>query len=267
MSELFQPQRPEVGPGCLSELELDRLLADDPDSGLRRRLAACAHCQERLAVLAAERRARMTPDHVAGQAAAILARLAQPADLPVRRRVVRRWVLGAPVAALAAAAVLLVLLWPRRSADGPVTELVRIKGSPTLEVVLAAPGPQRVLVDGEALPAGATLSFRAECPLGCSVALFAVGAHGIEPIADVLPPPWRLSGRAPELLPVSVTLDQPPGDDLVVGFLCREPHDLALLLAALERTYGATHDLRARPPSVPGCETRSHLVRQSAPTP
>jgi hypothetical protein len=131
-------------------------------------------------------------------------------------------------------------------------------------VVLAAPGPQRLLADGEAVPAGATLSFRAACPQGCQVALFAVGEGRVDALADATPAPWSVAGGGEaQLLPVSATLDGPPGEDLVVGFLCEKAPGLEALRAAVQASYGSTRNLRAPAPSLPGCETRTHLVRRS----
>jgi len=247
----------DIGPTCLSELELDRLLAGDPAPSLRGRLAACDHCRKRLAALERERDERMTPDHVGRQADAIFAALSAT---PGRagRRPGRGWRVAAPVGVLAAAAAV-ALVWSRQppspSSDGG-GDTIRLRGGVRFEVVLAAPGPPRVLTDDDAVPAGATLSFRAGCPGGCSVALFAVGAGGATPLADASPPPWRIAGAAPELLPVSATLDDAPGDDRLVAFLCREPRDLAALGAAAA----------APMPHVPGCEIRTQRVRRSGAT-
>jgi len=246
---------------CVSELELDRLLAGDDAPALRRRVDACEHCRRRLAELTAARDAHMMPAHVAGQAAGIVAGLAAERPRVVQRRGWRRWAIAAPLPVLAMAA-LFALVCTRR--DGPGSDVIRIKGGTGLEVVLAEPGPQRVLADGEAVPAGATLSFRAACPKGCTVSLFAVGAGGVTPLADVAPPQWRIAGPAPELLPVSATIDDGPGDDLVVAFFCAGSPEIAELRAALDAIYGAAPgaDLRAaKLPTWPGCETHAHLLR------
>jgi len=251
--------------GCMSELELDRLLAGDDEPALRQRLDACDHCRRRLAELEVARDARMTPDHVARQAADILTRLAA-VQRPIPVPWWRRWFVAAPMAVVAAAG-LVVLFWARRSPDArsSAPDVIRVKGNLRLEVLLAEPGPPRLLAVGDPVPSGATLSFRAACPRGCSVALFAVGADGVESIADRAPPPWRVVGIAE--LPVSVTVDRerpaPPGrqDDLIVGVFCDEPQDLSALHAAVEAAYGPAAGSQAAPPLVGGgCEMRSHRV-------
>ena len=229
--------------GCLSELELDRLLADDPAPELRARLAACEHCQTRLTALTVEQRAQMTPEHVARQTDAILARMVAPQ--PARRW--PRWATMTAASALAAAAAL-VLLWPRVSPDA-TGGAIRIKGGQRFDVVLAGPDP-RILADGEAVPVGATLSFRAACPGGCAVALFAVTADGIDVLADAVPPPWPVD--EPALLPVSAVVDGTAGDDTIVALLCTSPPSIDTMLAAL----------RGGQPSVPGCDLRRHHLRR-----
>jgi hypothetical protein len=247
--------------GCLSELELDCLLAGDDDPVLRRRLDACAHCQRRLAELEASRDAAMTPRHVSAQAAAILAGLgaAHAAPAPARwwsRR--RTWLVGAPALSLAAAALVLVLvLWPRRGGDTTIAgdDEIRVKGGARLEVVLVEPEPPRAVADGEPVPPGATLSFRAVCPGGCAVALFAVGADGVTALADEVPPPWTIEAGAPVQLPVSVTVDHTDGEDRVLALFCVRPPDIATLRAALAQDSES---------SIAGCEARSHVVRRGS---
>ena len=250
--------RPTSECACLSELELDRLLAGDSDPGLKQRLEGCEHCRERLASALAQRQAWMPPEHVDQQVSAIAARLTSP---PARRRR-QSWAIGIPLGVAAAAALLLVA-WPRGRAAAPIGDRVRIRGGIGFDVVLAAPGPSRMLAEGEAVPAGATLSFRARCVQGCSVALFAVGASGIEALAAEAPPPWSIDAADPALLPVSVTVGGESGDDLVVAFLCSAPPDLGALGSAATAAYGAPPDLAAPAPSIAGCETRTHRIRKS----
>jgi len=250
---------------CVSELELDRLLAGDDEPALRRRVEACEHCRQRLAALEAARAAWMTPDHVARQAASIVTRLAAAAP-PVTPPWWQRWFVGAPLALVAVAGVL-ALFWSRRPGvgEGPPVDQVRIKGSLRLDVVLADPAPRRLLSDGDAVPPGATLSFRAACATGCSVALFARSAAGLEPITDRVPPPWRVAGTAD--LPVSVTVDAEPGDgpdDVIVAVFCAEPRDLAALRTELETAYPES---RPTPAAIAGCEVRAHRVRRGGSPP
>jgi hypothetical protein len=245
---------------CLGELQLDRLLAGDDDPALRRRLAACAHCQGRLAELQASRDAHMTPAHVSAQAGAIFARLGPAAVAPAPSRTRwRAWLVGAPVLALvAAAAVAVLVLWSRPSEDerrGAGDE-IRVKGGARLEVVLVDPAPSRVLSDGDPAPAGATLSFRAACPGGCWVALFAAGDGGVAALADQAPPPWTVAPGGPVQLPVSVTVDDTAGDDRVVAFFCVRPPDVVALRGALEQ---------AQTPVVAGCEVRSQRIARRGP--
>jgi hypothetical protein len=178
---------------------------------------------------------------------------AAPAPVPWWTRW-RRWLVGAPALALVAAVAVLVL-WPRRAVDSTVAggDEIRVKGGVRLEVVQVVPEPPRVVADGEAVPAGATLSFRAACPGPCAVALFAVGSDGVTALADEVSPPWTIEAGAPVQIPVSVTVDDTVGEDRVIAFFCVRPPDMAALRAALEQ---------AKEPSIAGCEVRSHVVRR-----
>jgi hypothetical protein len=235
--------------GCLDGLELDVLLAGSDELELKRRLAACVHCQRRLADLEANRAATMTPAHVAAQAAAILARL-RPARS--RWRLAVRF--SAPVLALAAV-VVMVVMWPQRhpGAAGParVAEAIRWKGADRFEVLQVRPGPSRVVVDGEQVAAGATLSFRAACARGCSVTMFAVGDDGASVLDDQVAPPWAVAPGELTQLPVSVEIDDSAGGDRVVAFLCSRVVATAALRAALARPA---------PAEVDGCEVHQHRV-------
>lgn len=241
---------------CLDVLELDLLLAGSDDRELRRRLTVCADCQRRLANLEARRVAAMTPAHVAAQVGAILARLAL-ADAP--RRSPARW--AAPATALAAAlAVCATWLRPPDDTAAASSPGIRWKGGDRFDVLQVSPGPERVVADSDPVPPRATLSFRAACPRGCSVTLFVVGGaeDGAHPevrvLSDRTPPPWQVAPGVLAQIPVSVEVDDAPGDDRIVAFFCTEPIDIATLRAALARSA---------PPAISACEVHTHHVPQA----
>lgn len=236
---------------CLDGLELDLLLAGSDDRELRRRLTSCADCQHRLANLEASRVAAMTPEHVAAQVGAILAQLGLAGSPP-------RWT--APAAALAAALAVCVT-WLRRPDDTAATSApeIRWKGGDRFDVLQVSPGPERVVADGDPVPPSATLSFRAGCPRGCSVTLFAIGAndeanHEVRVLSDRTPPPWQVAPGVLAQLPVSVDVDDAPGAARIVAVFCAEPIDTATLRAALARSA---------PAEIPACEVHAHHVPQA----
>lgn len=245
---------------CLDVLELDLLLAGSDDRGLRRRLTVCTDCQRRLANLEACRVAAMTPAHVAAQAGAILARLAL-AQAP--RRSPARW--AAPAAALAAAlAVCATWLRPPDDTVAAASPEIRWKGGDRFDVLQVSPGPERVVADGDPVPPSATLSFRAACPRGCSVTLFIIGGaedeahHEVRVLRDRTPPPWQVAPGVFAQLPVSVDVDDTPGDDRIVALFCAEPIDTATLRAALARSA---------PSAISACEIHTHHVPQAGSEP
>lgn len=235
---------------CLDVLEYDLLLAGAGDGDLERRLRACMECQRRLADLEASRIAIMTPPHVAAQAAAIIARLHLARS---RRRSLVRF--AAPAVALAAAVLVSVVWLGRLDRSIPLlSDEIQWKGGARFDVLQVAPGPPRVLVDGEPVAAGATLSFRAACPSGCSATLFVVAADGVAHVlSDRVAPPWPVAPGAVTQLPVSVDVDEAPGDDRVVAFLCEGVVGTAALRAALAGSAA---------PEVSGCEVHEHRVVQ-----
>lgn len=208
-------------PGCPSDFTLDRLHAGELPPGLAQattqHVAGCAGCQARMA----ERRAGFEAlDGV--DARVMLGRirggLDRPAPLPERLwSLLRR--LSVPLAGVAAAALVLLLVRPGQQPEVPGT---RLKGSSTLHVFRLRADHAEEMLSGEPFAPGDRLRFTVDLSSEGYVKVLGVEASG------ALYTAWPLdsgvqtrlaAGRGIEL-PGAVALDAQPGRETLYLVHC-----------------------------------------------
>jgi hypothetical protein len=209
------------GPGCPSDLTLDRLHAGELSPELAQsttqHVAGCAGCQTRMA----ERRAGFDAiDSVDSRVmlGRIRSGLEKPASLPERLRgLLRRLMI--PLTAVAAAALVLLLVRPGEETVEPGT---RIKGSAALHVFRLRGDHAEEVLTGEPFAPGDRLRFTVDLSSEGYVKVVGVEASG------ALYTAWPLdsgvqtrmaAGRGIEL-PGAVELDAKPGQETLYLVHC-----------------------------------------------
>ncbi|QSQ26108.1 zf-HC2 domain-containing protein [Pyxidicoccus parkwayensis] len=203
------------GPGCPSDLSLDRLhageLAKEAAQQIEQHLAGCADCTARMS----ERRAGF--DAVDGvDPRAMLARIRTGLDQPppLHRRLLRYF---APLAVAATAAVVFVLVRPEVETPG-----TRMKGSPALHVFRLAGDHAEEMVSGGAFTPGDRIRFAVDLPQEGQVMVLGVESSGALYTAWPREPEQRThlsAGNAIEL-PGAVSLDAQPGRETLYLVHC-----------------------------------------------
>lgn len=216
---------------CLSDLRLDRLLAEDlsseDESSARAHLRACPVCRKRLDVLEGEHRAF--------------------AEAPPPRKVVslnvarhRRWVAPGVLASVVAAAAAALLVY-RSGVESPGT--TRIKGSAISVSAYVRRGEHvGVLQAGGVAYPGDRLRFRYTADAPGYLALVSVdGAGAVSIYHPARAEPFRVNAGHDRLLDNAIELDDTLGEETVYAILCSVPVDPAELAARVERDRGATN--------------------------
>ncbi|XYH98600.1 DUF4384 domain-containing protein [Sorangium sp. So ce1128] len=237
--------------GCLSDLVLDRLLAEELDADASRsgkeHLAGCPRCQGRFDELERER-ARF--------------RLARP---PFPRRAARerrpsRWALWRPWAfpavALGAAAALVLLLGPLGEPGAPPDE-TQIKGSIRLGFYVKRGDAVDRGRSGDVLHPGDAVRFTYTSRAPGHLAV--VSRDGGGNVSVYHPDAAFAAPVAPgedEPLPDSIVLDDVLGTEAIYAVLCREPRPVAGIVEQLRRDG----DLRV----VRGCAVDKLVVEKTA---
>jgi hypothetical protein len=187
---------------CPSDLELESLVR----SPSRRfaHTALCPRCAARLAELS-RLGEEFERDVFPTTVEAVIARSA-------RRGVPRRLVWLAPLAAMAAAAVVVLVRWP----TNPPDRYVGVKGPPLVMVAYAsAPDGAHALSDGEIVPAGAGLRFEVRPARSCRLWIVSADARGqvsrIFPAAG--PDGVAVAAGGPVVLKGGAVLDGQPGPE------------------------------------------------------
>lgn len=239
----LDPPRPE---GCLSDLTLDRMLADElPRTGPEgSHLAGCETCRSRLAFLQAEH-ARLASDPC----------LAAPARRQVEQRRRLVWARRVGAAALAlAASVLVVVLVPRPNGPGE-----RTKGPATLGLFArGTDGKVQHIDPGATLHPGDQVRFEVSSSGGHAAVL---GADAAGTVSLYVAPRKVPGGR--QLLDVAIELDSTLGPEQFVAFVCREPRTGPELQAQVRTALAAVQgDPRRLQPSLPGCTAALFLVEK-----
>ena len=209
------------GPGCPSDLTLDRLhageLAPELAQSTTQHVAGCAACHARMA----ERRAGF--DALDGvDARVMLGRIRTGLEKPASFRE-RLWAmlrrLSVPLSAVAAAAVVLLLVLTGQESDGPGT---RLKGSSTLHVFRLRGDHAEEVLSGDPFAPGDRLRFTVDLSSEGYVNVVGVEASG------ALYTAWPLdsgvqtrmaAGRGIELSG-AVALDAKPGRETLYLVHC-----------------------------------------------
>ena len=192
---------------CPSELQLERYLLDPEGSQLEPHVAACARCTERVASMRRigdEFRREVFP----GTVEAVL-------DRTVRRRPARWLLLGAPLAAAAAAVAFLVAR--------PPADYVGTKGGALgLTVIVEDARGVRAAGDGEAVDARARVRFEVKPARACR--LWVVSLDGAGDVSRLYPPsgdPVDVATAA--TLPGGAVLDGRGGPERVFALCATAP--------------------------------------------
>jgi hypothetical protein len=246
------------GDGCLSDLVLDRLLANEladvPEGQLaREHLAGCESCALRHATLRTE--AAQFP-----QAVDIVAAASATAGATAPKRT-RRWGVGA--AAIAATAAAAIVILPRRQADDRAPG-VRSKGGLSLSVVARhRDGEIEQLLPGANVVAGDELRFQVSTEEAGFVGI--VGVDATRTATPYFPTSGQLAplpvGRD-QLLDGAIALDG-HGDERFVVVACAKRLSIeAIAEAARVTTSLPGNTPRQLPPLAVACRQDSFLVHK-----
>jgi len=247
-----------VGPECVSELLLDRLVAGElaaPERGaVLRHLAGCPNCADR------QRRREQEAQSFAATAPPL--RRAQPVAAapviplnvaPSRRR--GRVLAGAAgVAALAAAVVLVPLV--RQSGGGRPG----IKGPGLVQVFVNHEGSLREYLPGDTVSSGDALAFILQPAPPPASHLVVLGRDGSGAVKVYHPEDG--SAAAPLALardgslPFSVQLDATPGPEAFLFYVCTAPVPVAAIRTSLQAPGDG---------AVPACERHAVVLEKTTP--
>jgi len=237
------------GASCESDLSLDLLLAGDLSQGEERRvhahLAACRPCAARWTELEAQRDAFTVQPVI---------------DLGGRRPARRSWLRSWPVpaAAIAAAAALLLVLWP---VGAPMTDRVvttRTKGGRVFNAYIRHGESIRKAGDAEVVYPGDQLQFTYSSPRSGFVAVLSRDGAGMASVyfPDAGQRPWTAPPGDDQPLPRSTILDDTLGQERVHALFCTAVVDLESLRGEL----AAGRPLRVPP----GCVVETTLLNKRA---
>jgi hypothetical protein len=241
-------QRPE---SCLSDLALERLLIDEPQSpttcaAARAHLASCERCSRRSEALAAEPAQTLDP--------AWLSRPAPPRH--ARRGFDTRWRvrarLGAGALTLAAAAALVLTL--RAKPEMSPSDETQTKGGGFLLELVArrADGHVAPVFEGSVLHPDDAVRFLVTTPEAGQLAVLGFDSAGT---VSIYAPAAPTAKGGPHALPGSIVLDATLGTERFVAVLCREALDATTLKRA------------ALSGALPGACRQTSLTIKKAPTP
>jgi hypothetical protein len=239
--------RPE---GCLSDLLLDRILANEctPEArdGASEHMDRCEACHARFEALSKERDAFAEREPAFADAFAAPRRDARP------RRLRATW--AASAAALAMAAAALLVLRPKPPADAGST---RMKGSSRIgfyvkrgeAVTLGAPGAR--------VQPGDAVRFVYSATEERHLAVLSLdGARRASVYYPAGPTAERVEPAVDRALPSSTVLDATLGQETVYALFCKRPVELEPIRAGLEAT--------GRAPLVEGCEVDTLVLEKEA---
>jgi Putative zinc-finger len=248
---------PPRTPHCVSQLALDRLLAGDLGAADRqaveRHLAGCARCAARRGQREQEQRAfseSWSPPPHAGT---------------VERARRPRWRTAVVPAAgtLAAAAVILLLVWPLVPPDQP--ETTTPKGQQWLRYFVRdrASGAVRRGMPAEKVRPGDAVRFGFDPFQVGDHHVAVLGRDGAGEVNVYFPDGGGAAVRPPRtddgLVPWSIVLDDKPGTEAIYALACPHPLPLGPLAEALRRSDA--------PPAIPaGCKfERITLMKRTGP--
>lgn len=261
------PARPE---GCLSELRLDELTADQLDAAAAREarahVAGCARCSARLSEIEAARAAfaaSAPPLRLDGVARGARGALTDRAATEARRP--RRWLAPAAASALAAAAAALLLFRAAPDPAGGAAERSgageRIKGANRIGFFVKRGGIVQLGGAGERLQPGDAIQFTYSAAEPRYLVILSVdGASQASVYYPSGPVAARIEPGQDVVLPQSTVLDATLGAERIHGLFCAEPIAVEPLRAALAARPEA-------PPAAPGCDVDTLTAEKVAGAP
>jgi hypothetical protein len=219
--------RPE---GCLSDLVLDELFANELEAGVRAsaqlHIASCERCTARLAELSATRVAFISqaPSFKA------LAQVVAP-KLPTR---LSRWQVAAGALAMAASALLFV----RASSDPATLGGTRSKGSPHLGLFIKRAGQIQRAASGVTVQPGDLLRFTYSSDQPRYLAIFDLEGHSASVYfpSDGRADAGAITAGNDVALDFGVEQNTSAEPEHVYALFCMTPFALAPLREALEQT-------------------------------
>jgi len=244
------------GPGCPSEVTLHRLrageLPDEKAQALRQHVDGCEACTARMAQQAAGFNAFPEADPVRMLAAIRRAADEKPQGVAQRWQKWLRAVI-APVAVVAAAAGVVLVLQTKEATDGGMT---RLKGGPTLHVFHQQNGAVTEALSGERIPPGEALQLTVDLPADSRVRIVGVEASGklyaIWPQDEATPFAPLKAGHGLRI-PGAFTPDDTPGTETFHVIAC-----------APQAPSPACHSQGAKEPLAcsAGCQTSAFVVQK-----
>lgn len=212
---------------CPSDLKLEAHLLDGERSAATPHVASCDRCQARLA------RMQQQGEH--------FRRYVYPATLEALENPPRLWQgwrwlgLSAPVAALAAAAVVLSVR------TGPADDYTGTKGGALrLDVYASLGAGARALGDHAAVPASASLRFRVQPSSPCHLAIISVDELG--QVSRLFPLSGEAVGtsvKSRQALPGGAVLDGRAGPERIYAVCTAAPLPLARIEDSARSAVGA----------------------------
>lgn len=207
----------------LSDLQLDRYLAGEGDTAtVDSHIAGCEPCAARLASLRAEHAEFENRVWIRGEAAKL-------------KRTPRRSVVAGAAMAIAAMLAFIIAL--------PNVETTRTKGADLLEVIAQHDdGSVEQILPGGTLEPGDAIRFRLSTKRAGWITV--VGLDEAGHVSVYVPQPnarsVRLNAGDDQVLDGSIILDETPGAERLVAFVCEAPVSVDFLVAmsqaALDRT-------------------------------
>jgi hypothetical protein len=220
MTAVQGSQRPS---GCLSDLALDQLVADDlagqpAEREARMHLASCDRCAERLRYFESV------------EVPALPASVVQLA----RKATTRRGLWALPLVAALAAAVALLLSRPAWTPEPIADSGVRTKGAIAMNVIARrASGEVTRLAPGDTVLPGDALRFEVAAAQPGFVAVMGLDAKGVATIyAPASGAMQSLPGGPPVVLPDAIVTDDTLGAERIVAVFCERSMPLEELRSA-----------------------------------
>jgi hypothetical protein len=228
-----------------SVLKLEAHLLEPARSPIAGHLATCEHCREQLAGMQ-----RQGDDFMRFVYPATVEAL-EPKRSP-------RWTWAgffAPVAALAAAAVVMIVQTsPAKEKAGPPEDYTGTKGVSLLKLNVYA-GLElgaRALSDRDQVPANAALRFRIQPGRPCNLGIVSVDEHG--QVSRLFPESGNEGARLAkvEVLPGGAILDGKPGPERIFAVCSADPLAMPQVEAAVKVAAGASADSVRAVETIPG---------------
>jgi hypothetical protein len=220
-----------------SVLKLEAHLLDPSRSPVAKHLATCDHCRDQLANMQ-----RQGDDFM---------RFVYPATVTaLEPKRSRRWTwagIFAPVAALAAAAVVMIV-HPTPPNDYVGTKGVAFK----LNVYAGLEAGSRALSDKEQVPANAALRFRIQSGHPCNLGIVSIDEHG--EVSRLFPTSGNEGAKLAkaEVLPGGAILDGKPGPERIFAVCSTDPLAMPQVEAAVKVAAGVGAESVRSIDTIPG---------------